>query len=112
MILAQAYRHKLAACHTPEIGDATVGSLASGTSKDSSLGAPGYFAALLASVTFVDEHGEVRRTAFEVAGAGAPVRCEHLHDPGGPRIPHPPPRLGRAMARAGPQARAALHPGS
>ena len=43
-----------------EIGDATVGSLASSTSKDSSLGAPGYFSALVASLTFVDERGEAR----------------------------------------------------
>jgi hypothetical protein len=43
-----------------EIGDATVGSLASCTSKDSSLQAPGYFSALLASVTYVDHRGEAR----------------------------------------------------
>ncbi|KAK9822452.1 hypothetical protein WJX81_001815 [Elliptochloris bilobata] len=43
----------------PEIGDATVGSLASSTSKDSSLAAPGFFAALVASITFVDEDGEL-----------------------------------------------------
>ena len=43
-----------------EIGDATVGSLASGTSKDSSLDAPGYFSALVASLTYVNELGEAR----------------------------------------------------
>ena len=42
-----------------EIGDATVGSLASCTSKDSSVKGPGYFGALVASVTYVDHNGEV-----------------------------------------------------
>lgn len=37
-----------------------MGSLASASSKDSSLNAPGYFAALVASLTYVDEHGEAR----------------------------------------------------
>ena len=42
-----------------EIGDATVGSLASSTSKDSSLNGPGYFGALIATVTYVDHNGKV-----------------------------------------------------
>ena len=42
-----------------EIEDATVGSLASSTSKDSSLNGPGYFGALIATVTYVDHNGKV-----------------------------------------------------
>ena len=37
-----------------------MGSLASCTSKDSSLKAPGYFGALVATVTYVDHTGKVR----------------------------------------------------
>ncbi len=40
-----------------EIGDATVGSMAAGDSKDSSLGAAGYFSAGVVAVTYVDEQG-------------------------------------------------------
>ena len=40
-----------------EIGDATVGSMAAGDSKDSSLDAPGYFSAGVVAVTYVDEQG-------------------------------------------------------
>ena len=43
-----------------EIGNATVGSLASCTSKDSSLKAPGTFGSLVATVTYVSHTGEVR----------------------------------------------------
>ncbi len=39
----------------PEIGDATVGSLAVTTSKDSSIDGPGYLSALVNEVTYVDE---------------------------------------------------------
>lgn len=39
----------------PEIGDATVGSLAVTTSKDSSIDGPGYLSALVTEVKFVDE---------------------------------------------------------
>ena len=41
-----------------EIGNATVGSLASCTSKDSSLKAPGTFGSLVATVTYVSHTGE------------------------------------------------------
>lgn len=56
----QAYAVKRLLTFRPcaEIGDATVGSLASCTSKDSSLKAPGYFGALVATVTYVDHDGK------------------------------------------------------
>ena len=44
---------------SPEIGDATVGSLVTTTSKDSSLGGLGYLSALLYDVTYVDEAGRL-----------------------------------------------------
>lgn len=40
-----------------EIGDATVGSMAAGDTKDSSLKGPGYFSAGVVAVTYVDEQG-------------------------------------------------------
>lgn len=40
---------------SPEIGDATVGSLTVCTSKDSSLDGPGYLAGLVKEVTYVNE---------------------------------------------------------
>ena len=40
-----------------EIGDATVGSMVAGDSKDSSLDGPGYFSAGVVAVTYVDEQG-------------------------------------------------------
>lgn len=43
---------------SPEIGDATVGSLAVSTSKDSSIDGPGYLSALLKEIKYVDEVGE------------------------------------------------------
>jgi hypothetical protein len=43
---------------SPEIGDATVGSLAVCTSKDSSIDGPGYLSALVSEVTYVDEVGK------------------------------------------------------
>jgi FAD/FMN-containing dehydrogenase len=43
----------------PEIGNATVGSLASCTSKDSSLKAPGTFGSLVATVTYVSYTGQL-----------------------------------------------------
>ncbi|WIA42207.1 hypothetical protein OEZ86_009467 [Tetradesmus obliquus] len=42
---------------SPEIGDATVGSLVVCTSKDSSIDGPGYLSALVTEVTYVDEDG-------------------------------------------------------
>ena len=40
-----------------EIGDATVGSMVAGDSKDSSLDGPGYFSAGVVAVTYVNEQG-------------------------------------------------------
>jgi hypothetical protein len=43
-----------------EIGEATVGSVAVGDTKESSLDAPGYFSAHVAALTYVDDKGELR----------------------------------------------------
>jgi FAD/FMN-containing dehydrogenase len=43
-----------------EIGEATVGSVAVGDTKESSLAAPGYFSAHVLALTYVDEAGELR----------------------------------------------------
>ena len=40
-----------------EIGEATVGSMAAGDTKDSSLEGPGYFSASVTALTYVDEQG-------------------------------------------------------
>lgn len=69
---------QVAACACAEIGDATVGSLASCTSKDSSLKAPGYFGALVATVTYVDHTGKVRtcrRQKIQGSLASVAVSC-------------------------------------
>ncbi|KAF8056371.1 hypothetical protein HT031_006370 [Scenedesmus sp. PABB004] len=50
-------QHDLELSFSPEIGDATVGSLAVCTSKDSSLDGPGYLSALVSELTYVDESG-------------------------------------------------------
>jgi FAD/FMN-containing dehydrogenase len=43
-----------------EIGDATVGSVAVGDTKESSLDGPGYFSAHVVALTYVDDEGELR----------------------------------------------------
>jgi hypothetical protein len=43
-----------------EIGEATVGSVAVGDTKESSLDAPGYFSAHVVALTYVDDNGELR----------------------------------------------------
>ena len=43
-----------------EIGEASVGSVAAGDTKESSLGGPGYFSAHVVAVTYVDENGALR----------------------------------------------------
>lgn len=43
-----------------EIGEASVGSVSVGDTKESSLDAPGYFSAHVVGVTYVDESGELR----------------------------------------------------
>jgi hypothetical protein len=50
---------------SPEIGDATVGSLVGSTSKDSSIQGPGFFSALVAAVTWVEEAGGLRTASLE-----------------------------------------------
>lgn len=50
---------------SPEIGDATVGSIVGSTTKDSSLDGPGFFSALVASATWVDETGQLRTASLE-----------------------------------------------
>ena len=42
-----------------EIGEATVGSVAVGDTKESSLNAPGYFSAHVVALTYVDDQGEL-----------------------------------------------------
>ncbi|MDQ6703377.1 MAG: FAD-binding protein [Pseudomonadota bacterium] len=43
-----------------EIGEASVGSVAAGDTKESSLDGPGYFSAHVVAVTYVDENGALR----------------------------------------------------
>ncbi len=43
-----------------EIGEATVGSVAVGDTKESSLDGPGYFSAHVVALTYVDDRGELR----------------------------------------------------
>lgn len=43
-----------------EIGEATVGSVAAGDTKESSLDGPGYFSAHVTALTYVDENGALR----------------------------------------------------
>ncbi len=52
-----------------EIGEATVGSVACGDTKESSLDAPGYFSAHVVALTFVDDHGELRTLSDHRDGA-------------------------------------------
>jgi FAD/FMN-containing dehydrogenase len=43
-----------------EIGEATVGSVAVGDTKESSLDGPGYFSAHVSGITYIDEQGELQ----------------------------------------------------
>ena len=52
-----------------EIGEATVGSVAAGDTKESSLDGPGYFSAHVVGLTYVDEHGELRSLSERRDGA-------------------------------------------
>ncbi len=52
-----------------EIGEATVGSVAVGDSKESSLDAPGYFSAHVVALTYVDDKGELRTLSDHKDGA-------------------------------------------
>ncbi|MEA2992284.1 MAG: hypothetical protein QOD40_1204 [Alphaproteobacteria bacterium] len=52
-----------------EIGEASVGSVAVGDTKESSLDAAGYFSAHVVAVTYVDEDGELRTLSDHKDGA-------------------------------------------
>jgi FAD binding domain len=52
-----------------EIGEATVGSVAVGDTKESSLDGAGYFSAHVVGLTFVDDKGELRTLADDKDGA-------------------------------------------
>ena len=52
-----------------EIGEATVGSVAVGDTKESSLNAPGFFSTHVVEVTYVDEEGELRVISDHIDGA-------------------------------------------
>jgi hypothetical protein len=53
-----------------EIGEATVGSVAVGDTKESSLDGAGYFSAHVVGLTFVDDKGELRTLTDEKDGDG------------------------------------------
>lgn len=52
-----------------EIGEATVGSVTVGDTKESSLDAPGYFSAHVVEATYVDDMGELRTISDHADGA-------------------------------------------
>lgn len=52
-----------------EIGEATVGSVAVGDTKESSLDAPGYFSAHVVALTYADDKGELRTLSDSKDGA-------------------------------------------
>ncbi len=52
-----------------EIGEATVGSVAVGDTKESSLDGPGYFSAHVVALTYVDESGQLRTISDHADGA-------------------------------------------
>ncbi len=52
-----------------EIGEASVGSVAAGDTKDSSLDGPGYFSAHVVGLTYVDETGALRTLTDHADGA-------------------------------------------
>lgn len=52
-----------------EIGEASVGSVAVGDTKESSLDGPGYFSAHVVALTYVDEQGNLRTLSDQADGA-------------------------------------------
>ncbi len=52
-----------------EIGEASVGSVAAGDTKESSLDGPGYFSAHVVGITYVDEVGDLRIISDHADGA-------------------------------------------
>lgn len=59
-----------------EIGEATVGSVAVGDTKESSLDGPGYFSAHVVALTYVDQNGDLRTlTDFADGAAFHAFKC-------------------------------------
>lgn len=58
-----------------EIGEATVGSVAVGDTKESSLDGPGYFSAHVVSLTYVDDKGELRSLSERDGAAFHEFKC-------------------------------------
>jgi len=58
-----------------EIGEATVGSVAVGDTKESSLDGPGYFSAHVVGLTFVDENGDLRTLTDRDGAAFHELKC-------------------------------------
>jgi uncharacterized protein GlcG (DUF336 family) len=61
--------HGMEVAFQAEIGEATVGSVAVGDTKESSLDGPGYFSAHVVALTYVDERGELRAISDHADGA-------------------------------------------
>jgi FAD/FMN-containing dehydrogenase len=61
--------HGVEVAFQAEIGEATVGSVAVGDTKESSLDAPGYFSAHVVALTYVDDKGELRTLSDHADGA-------------------------------------------
>lgn len=62
-------RHGVEIAFQAEIGEATVGSVAVGDTKESSLDGPGYFSAHVVGLTYVDERGELCTLSDQADGA-------------------------------------------
>jgi len=58
-----------------EIGEATVGSVAVGDTKESSLDAPGYFSAHVVGLTYVDDKGDLRTLTDKDGAAFHEFKC-------------------------------------
>jgi FAD binding domain len=61
--------HGLEVPFQAEIGEASVGSVAAGDTKESSIDGPGYFSAHVVAVTYVDENGALRTLSDLADGA-------------------------------------------
>jgi hypothetical protein len=61
--------HGLEVPFQAEIGEASVGSVTAGDTKESSIDGPGYFSAHVVAVTFVDENGTLRTLSDLADGA-------------------------------------------
>lgn len=67
--------HGLEVPFQAEIGEASVGSVAVGDTKESSLDAPGYFSAHVVALTYVDERGELRTLSERDGAAFHEFKC-------------------------------------